>query len=212
MLPPIADRFAGALGRRDFEPNVALAAELADTDDAQGVADVAACLESGRRRVARDAIHVLFALAERAPELALAQADVLLDALHDEDGRVVWGAVHAWSSLAGADPARCMAVLPHVMDAARRSNIVARHRTMLMLAELGKHAEYQDEVAPLALELVRTARPNQFPTYAALAEESLVGAWRGELLAVVRENASMVERWPAKVRVVERVLGRLGEA
>lgn len=209
---PISRRFAGALGRKDFGANVELAEEIAESEDAAALREVLASVESGKRREAQDAIHVAFAVGERAPGLLVPHMDELVDTLHERDNRLVWGAVYALSTLVGTVPERCFEALPHVLDAAARSTVIAKYRALMILVGLAEDARYYAEVAPLLVAHVRAAAVNQLPTFADRAEGCLRGAERAGLAAVLHERLGELAPYPAKVRTVERVLARLGAA
>ncbi|MEA3014675.1 MAG: hypothetical protein QOD42_3220 [Sphingomonadales bacterium] len=89
----VLDRLASALGRRDELPNVALAQELAASEDRAGIFMLADALTSGSRPVRGDAIKALYELGALRLDLLRPHVGALLAALDASDNRLVWGAM-----------------------------------------------------------------------------------------------------------------------
>ena len=64
----VAGRLAGALDRRDEQPNVDLAIEIDAAKDRDAVAELVALVRSGTVRQRNDAMKVLYEIGSRDPE------------------------------------------------------------------------------------------------------------------------------------------------
>jgi hypothetical protein len=207
----ILDRLACAMGRRDEEPNVALARALAGSGAAEDVAALADALATAPRSVRHDAIKALYELGALRPEMIHPHADAFLAAMNGSDNRLVWGALAALDTLAAHDPALIAAHLPAILDAAERGSVIAKDKAVSMLATL---AALPGPAAPVAwaalLATLRGAAVNQIAMY---AEATLRAAPMNDpaaLAAVVRARLESIAT-PARRARLEKVLRRLAK-
>lgn len=63
------EKIAYNLGRNDEEPNIALAVELCNTKDVEGIKEIVNGLSNEKEQVKSDCIKVLYKIGERKPEL-----------------------------------------------------------------------------------------------------------------------------------------------
>jgi hypothetical protein len=205
----VLDRLAGALGRRDEEPNVALARELAASEDRAGIALLADALASGPRPVRSDAIKALYELGALRPDLLRPHADALLGALDAADNRLVWGAMTGLDSLAETCPALIAAHLPAIIAAAECGSVIAKDKAVSMLATL---ASLPGPAAPEAwrhlLAILREAPVNQAAMYAEAALRAAPAREPAALAEMVRMRLAGIPQ-PAKRARLEKVLRKL---
>jgi hypothetical protein len=199
---------ASALGRRDEEPNIALARELAGNGDVAGVAALAAALGTAPRPIRHDAIKTLYELGALRPELIRPHADAFLAAMNGTDNRLVWGALAALDTLAASDPQLIAAHLPEILAAAERGSVIAKDKAVSMLATLAS----QDEPVPGAwaalLVMVKCAAVNQTAMYAEAALRAAPMNDPAALADVVRVRRDGIAAPPKRARL-DKVLRRL---
>jgi hypothetical protein len=94
------NRIAYNLGIRDEEPNKALAAELAEKEDQEGIAEVAGYLKDKNKSVASDCMAVLYHIGYKKPELIEPYKETFVSLLNSKNNRMVWGAMIALSGIA----------------------------------------------------------------------------------------------------------------
>ncbi len=203
----VLDKLAGALDRRDEQPNVDLAEDIAARNDLAAVSELANAVRSGPTRQANDAIKVLYEIGARRPELIAEQCPVFVEALRSSNNRKVWGAMTAIDTVAERRAANLVAELPAIIAAADRGSVIAKDHCNSILVKLAR-AGYGDLAVPILVERLRTAAPNQFPTYAEAIAPVLTPEARPGFLAVLRERVgSMLQE--SKRRRVEKVMAKL---
>lgn len=205
----VLDRLAGALGRNDEVPNVELAEDLAASGDNGAIAELAAAIAGTDKAVANDAIKVLYELGERKPELIAPHAEAFFAALTSRNNRMVWGALSALDAIAAAVPDVIAARLPEILAAADRSSVIAKDKTVSMLAALARGGGKAADVAWDRLTaILRTSAVNQTPMY---AEAALTAAQQhdpAELAAIVDMRLAGIAQ-PAKRKRLDKVLKKL---
>jgi hypothetical protein len=161
----VLDRLAGALDRRDEQPNVALAEDIVARDDKAAIIELAEAVRSGPARQANDALKVLYEVGARRPDLVGGQCPVFIEALKSSNNRQVWGAMTALDAVAEQRAETLVAELPAIIAAADRGSVIAKDHCNSILVKLAR-AGYGDKAVPLLVERLKSAAPNQFPTYA----------------------------------------------
>lgn len=203
----VLDKLSGALDRRDEQPNVDLAEAIVANDDTAAVVELAEAVRSGAARQANDAIKVLYEVGARRPELIAAQCPVFLEALGSSSNRKVWGALSALDTVAEQRADHLVARLPEIIAAADKGSVIAKDKCNAILVKLAR-AGYGQKAVPILVERLKTAAPNQFPTYAEQTASVLTPEQQPSFLAVLKERVGQIVQGSKRARV-ERLLKRL---
>ena len=204
----VLDRLASALGRRDEEPNVAVARDLARSGDAGDIALLADALENASQPIRGDAIKALYELGALRPELIAPHAGAFLAAMNSRNNRLVWGALTALDALAATEPALIAANLPAILAAADRGSVIARDKAVSILATLASQEPPVAGAWEKLLDTLRTSALNQTPMYAEAALRAAPGNDPAALAAVVRKRLEAIHQ-PARKARLEKVLRNL---
>lgn len=203
----VLDRLSGAMDRRDEAPNVALAETIADTADMTAIAELAEAVRSGPTRQANDAIKVLYEIGARNPDLIAAQCPVFLHALHSANNRQVWGAMTAIDAVADRRADALLAELPSIIAAADKGSVIAKDHCNSILVKLAR-AGHGARAVPILVERLKTAAPNQFPTYAEAIAPVLTPEQRPGFLAVLKGRLGQIAQ-ESKRKRVEQLMRKL---
>lgn len=126
-------------------------------------------LTSGTKPKRHDAIKALYEIDVREPKLIAPHFIAFIDALSLRDNRMLWGARSAIDTLGNICPDQIMAHHNPILDAAEQSSVIAKDKTMHLLATLNGHAKFSFIIEPVLLERLTNAAVNQFPMYAEFA-------------------------------------------
>ena len=184
-----------------------LAQDIAARGDLAAVAELADAVRSGSTRQANDAIKVLYEIGARNPELIAAQCPVFVEALRSSNNRKVWGAMSAIDTVAERRAATLVAELPAIIAAADKGSVIAKDHCNSILVKLAR-AGYGDLAVPILVERLRSAAPNQFPTYAEAIAPVLTPEARPGFLAVLRDRVGSVLQ-ESKRKRVEKIMAKL---
>lgn len=204
----VIDKLAGALGRNDERPNVALAEALVAKPDAAAIRELVAATGGSDKDVANDAIKVLYEIGERNPALIKGNVPAFAAGLKSRNNRMVWGALSAIAAVAGSEPKAVAAKLDHILAAADKGSVIAKDMAIKTLAGLAAAGEARRTV-PLLLARLRNAAPNQFPMYCEIAAPVVDLMHRAEFRAILEARLAKIPQ-PAKRTRVERILKKLG--
>lgn len=162
----IASRLSHARGRRDEEPNVQLAVELAGSKDVDGIARVADIAITGSRQAQQDAIKVLYEIGARDAELLRPHAQCILQLIDSRNNRMVWGALTAFAQLARVDATAIANNLDAILAAADAGSVIARDQAVQILIELKARPDLAGTATAHLLARLKSAAVNQLPMYA----------------------------------------------
>ncbi|MBW8639927.1 hypothetical protein K1W69_22215 [Hoeflea sp. WL0058] len=194
--PDIEHRLACSQGRRDEGPNVELAEELAEADDAGGVKAVAECLTFGSSAIQSDAVKVLYEIGARKPHLIVQHMAILMERLQSNNNRIVWGSLTALACVAEVAPHKIAGQhLNVILDAADRGSVIAKDQAMNILIAL-------------MLERLETAAVNQLPLYAErifpVLDKSEYRAFRDVLMRRLDDHMAQSKR-----KRIEKIIRKL---
>ncbi len=206
-----ADRRARALGRRDEQPNIEMAAELAQSADSDQIAELARLARTCKKPVSHDAIKVLYELGLLAPKLIAPHKEILVQLLASTDNRTIWGSLQVLDAITSIEADFIAKNLNAILDAADRSSVIARDKTMSILSQLNSNDRFAPMVSPVILQRIAHAAPNQFPMYAELAAATMPKKHHAALENIITERRAGIAS-PAKQKRLERSLARLNAA
>jgi hypothetical protein len=163
----VLNKIAYLQQRRDEIPNQQLARELVETQDREGIQEIAANLWNKDANIQSDCIKVLYEIGYLAPQLIAAYANDFVRLLKSRNNRLVWGAMLALSTIA---PVAADALYPHVPEiqkAMRGGSVIATDAGVLTLAAIAATGEERRRaIFPYLLDHLQTCRPKDVPQHA----------------------------------------------
>jgi hypothetical protein len=161
------EKIAYNLGRNDEKPNIALAIELCETADLDGIKEIVDGLKNKKFQIANDCIKVLYEIGERRPELI---ADYVLDfieLLKSKNNRLVWGGMTALSKITYLKPKEVFENIESVIRAYENGSVITRDNSISVFAELAKaDKEYEKIMLNKIVEHLANCRPSQVGQHA----------------------------------------------
>lgn len=161
------EKTAYYLGRNDEEPNIALALELCDTNNMDGVKEIVQGLSDKTELLANDCIKVLYEIGERKPELIADYVMEFIQLLKSRNNRLVWGGMTAIAQLALLRPKEIFENRSIVIDAYEKGSVITRDYSISVFARLAKaDQQYEKEMLAILLQHLRTCRPKEVGQHA----------------------------------------------
>lgn len=208
MKGSLAERLAHAVGRRDEEPNTQLAAELAESKDANDIAQVADLARAGSTAEQNDAIKVLYEIGARDASLLRSHTQLFLDEMHSANNRMAWGALTALAEICRIDPHAIAANLDSILAAADAGSVIAKDQAIQILLGLLVRPQFAEIARAQLLKRLETAAVNQLPMYA----ERMASIWHPDDYPGLAEALSRRltdDMSPSKRRRIEKVIKKL---
>ncbi len=200
----VLDRIACAQGRRDEAPNQALARDLAEQEDQEGIRELAANLGHADPNVRSDCLKTLYEVGYLRPELIADYAGEFLRLLRDRHNRMVWGSMIALATIAPLCPDELFQQRQRIQDAlAEGSVIIADNGVKVLAAVAAADDAYRAELLPYLFHHLQTCRPKDVPQHAEAIVQAVDAAHAEKFGAVLeRQLANMSASQAARVKRV----------
>ena len=162
----ILHRLASNLGRRDENPNQALAKEIAGSGNTGAIKELIENLNNRDKAIQSDCIKVLYEIGEQKPALISTYAKDFIALLDSKNNRLQWGAMTALKTIAPENLTIIYAALPKLAAIAETGSVITRDNYVFILIKLCSEKEYADNAFALLHEQLLTCPANQLPMYA----------------------------------------------
>src|SRR5579859_1218403 len=160
----ILPRLAHSQNRRDEEPNVALAKDLAAARDKAGLREIAENLWNADVEIQSDCVKVLYEVGALEPGLIAGYAADFFRLLGSKNNRLVWGAATALAALATVSAAEVFASWQVLRDAVETGSVITADNGIKALALVAATSPARRKaVFPYLLSHLATCRPKDVP-------------------------------------------------
>ena len=132
------DLLASQLGRNDEVPNIELARMLYESENHDGISEIAEGLQSGNLAIAHDCIKVLYEIGRSKPALIAEYTDAFITALSSKSNRMVWGGMTALAFVAPIKSDVLLLRLPEIIAAYKKGSTITIDNSISVLACLCK--------------------------------------------------------------------------
>jgi len=204
----VLEKLASASGKREQDLNMALAQEIARSEDTKAIENLIAGLANKSKAIRHDCIKVLYEIAEAAPSLLKSQTAYFIELLQHKDNRMQWGAMTALSAMVAETPQLLFDNLAAILQIADEGSVITKDHCVKILVSLSQDKKYTATTIPLLLDQILKSPNNQLPSYAEQAlpviDENNKGHFRKILESRLPEVAPESKR-----KRVEKVLKKM---
>jgi hypothetical protein len=177
----VLNKIACLQNRRDEEPNRELARELAETENREGIAEIAANLWNKDLDIQSDCVKVLYEVGYLKPELIADYVGDFLKLLRSRQNRLVWGGMLALSTIAHSQAGELYSHRQEILKAMREGSVITIDNAVKTLAVVATQKDdYNLEIFPELLKHLQTCRPKDVAQHC----ESILVAVNAENKAV----------------------------
>ena len=147
----VLEKLACSQNRRDEVPNQELARELVETQNREGLREIAENLWNKESNVQSDCLKVLYELGYLAPELIADYVDDFLKLLKHRNNRMVWGSMIALSTIAASKADELIGHLPEIIRTMEAGTVITNDAGIKILADMAASKEkYRPQIVPSA--------------------------------------------------------------
>lgn len=169
----IIELLSSSQGSRNNDANIALAEQIASTENEQAVAELTGLLRHKDRNIQSDSIKALYEIGYRNPELIAPHYSSFLNLLTNKNNRLVWGSMAALTSIAQLKHLELFESLDTIMIAVNKGSVITIDCGVEILAKLNHFDAYHNTTDPLLMEQLSICPIKQLPTYARKALEHI---------------------------------------
>lgn len=208
---PVITRLACYLGKNNEAPNIELAKELAESEDGEGIAEIAAGLSSEDKAVQSDCIKVLYETGYLKPALISSYADTFIGLLSSKNNRLVWGAMIALGTIAGTVPETIIKGLDAIKKAMENGSVITMDNGVKALALAASKASNQNKtIFQYLITHLKTCRSKEIPQHAESTFPAVSIGNRDEFVNVLHaREAELTPPQQARVKKLYKMAERL---
>ncbi len=156
---------SSSLGQRGNEANIALAKEIAETENHKAIKDLVDNLNNEDKKIQGDCIKTLYETAYIKPEMIEEYYLNFLDLLTSKNNRMVWSGMIALLTITDLKYKEIFASLELIMKTVNKGSVITIDCGVGILAKLNKHSEYINITEPLLIEQLWKCPIKQLPQY-----------------------------------------------
>ena len=187
----VLEKIAYYRNRRDEVPNQELARELAETENRDGIREIAENLWHKNKSVQSDCLKVLYEIGYINPDLISGYVDEFLKLLKSKTNRMVWGAMIGLATIAEKKPAEIWANINDVIDAVEHGTLITvvwGVKTLGRVASTDK--KYSERIFPFLIEHLTNCIPRDLLLHAESILPAVDSENKKEFLAVLDSRKS----------------------
>lgn len=161
----ILSKLSSSLGQKGNDANIALAKEIAETENTDAIEELVAHLKNKDKKIQVDCIKTLYETAYIKPRLIANQYSAFLELLSSKNNRLVWGGMIALATIAEVKGKELVESIDLIADTVNKGSTITVDNGVELYAKLNKYPEFQDKVEPLLTEQLWTCPSKQLPQY-----------------------------------------------
>jgi hypothetical protein len=163
----ILEKLSSAQNVRDEGPNIALAQELVERADTQGVKEVAENLWHSDKNIQSDCASVIEQVGLLDPKLIAAHVSDYIKLLSSKNNRLVWGGMIALALVADIRPKEIFDNLDVVYKAVKKGSVITRDNGIRTLGKVASVDQtYNEAIFPFLIEHLKNCRSKDIPQHA----------------------------------------------
>ena len=172
-------------------PNQELARELAETNNRDGIREIAQNLWHKNKSVQSDCLKVLYEIGYINPDLISDYVDEFLKLLKSKTNRMVWGGMIALATIAEKKPAEIWANINDIINAVENGTLITvvwGIKTLARVASTDK--KYNERIFPFLIEHLTKSNTQDLLLHAESTSPAVDSETKKEFLAVLDSRKS----------------------
>ncbi len=204
----VINQLSSSLGHKGNDANIALAKELAETENSDAIKELVENLKNKDKKIQADCIKTLYEVAYIKPDLIASYYSEFLELLSNKNNRLVWGGMIALMTITDLKSKELFESLDLISDTVNQGSIITIDSGVEIYAKLNKYSEYQDKVENLLIDQLWKCPIKQLPKY---MEKSIISIteWNKEIYKkIINERKPECEK-DSQVKRLDKVLKQI---
>lgn len=188
-------------------PNQELARELAESENIEGIKEIALNLWNKEKKVQSDCIKVLYEIGYIKPELIAGYLDDYLELLKSKQNKLVWSGMIAISVVAKSKAKEIHENLELIKTTIERGSVITVDGGIKTLSIVASHNEdYRKEIFPYLIEHLENCRPKEIPMHSEFIFNSVTNENKQKYLDVLNNRKDILTKLQLKraLKLIER--------
>jgi hypothetical protein len=187
----VLERIAYLQDRKDEVPNQELAKELVETNNADGIREIAENLFNSDKNIQNDCIKVLYEAGYIKPEMIAEFVGDFIKILRSRNNRLVWGAMLALTTIATIKADEIYKNLEIILKIMKEGSVIAVDNAIKVLAAVAsQNDEYNKKIFPFLLDHLSKCRPKEVAQHAESTFQAVNQKNQDEFIKALRARES----------------------
>ncbi len=199
---PILQLLSIAQGHKDNQANIALAKEIAVTNNNEAILELVQNLNHKDKKIQADCIKVLYETGYIKPELIAPYVQEYLDLLSSKNNRMIWSGMIALTTIVHLKHEEIYQSLDIIMKAVDKGSVITIDGGVIILASLNGHKEYVETTHPLLIEQLVKCPIKQLPMYAERSVEGMQEKNKNEFRKIIENRLQECDKDSQKKRLL----------
>lgn len=204
----IKDRLASVLGRRDEEPNILLAQEIAQNNDKNAIEELFQLIQGKQKDLQNDSIKVLYEIGEISPQMISPYCNDFMDALISKNNRLQWGAMTALKTISLLEADHIANNIMTLENAVEQGSVITRDNYVAILTNLISLPPYQELAFNAIIKQLSQCPTNQLAMYAELVSTKIKSPYSKKFTETLSGRLEEIEK-DSKRKRVEKVIKKI---
>ncbi|NHF59746.1 hypothetical protein FK220_010360 [Flavobacteriaceae bacterium TP-CH-4] len=206
VLPSLAS----ALGSRSSEANIALAQQIASSENHEAIDELIVNLRNKDNRIQGDCIKTLYEIGYIKPELIADYHADFLGLLSRKNNRMVWSGMIALLTITDLKSKEVFAALDLIMETVQKGSVITIDCGVGILAKLNCYEAYFDTTDPLLLEQLWKCPIKQLASYAEKAFASITDKNREAYRNLLEKRKGECKK-ATQMKRLQKVLNKIAQ-
>lgn len=204
----VIEKLASSLKRRDEEPNIELAIQVADQNDESAVKELIENLTSKNKNIQNDCIKVLYEIGDRQPLLISDYTNEFFSILESKNNRLQWGAMTALNSITSDVPDIIFSNIQKIIVAGDNGSVITKDQVVNILIKLCSNKTYAKESFNFLINQLVKSPTNQLPMYAERSMSIINEENKNLFIETLTSRLDEIEK-ESKRKRVEKVIKKI---
>ena len=199
---------SSSLGQKGNEANIALAKEIAETENHEAIKELVENLINKDKKIQVDCIKVLYETAYLKPQMIAEYYSDFLALLTNKNNRLVWGGMIALMTITDLKHKEVFSALDLISETIERGSVITIDCGVEILAKLNKYKEYIDKSEPVLIEQLWKCPIKQLPQYMEKSVISLTEQNKEIYQNIIEKRKSECDK-DSQVKRLDKVLKKI---
>lgn len=204
----VINQLSSSLGQKGNDANIALAKEIAETENAEAINELVDNLWNKDKKIQADCIKTLYETAYIKPDLIAEYYSEFLELLLSKNNRLVWGGMIALMTITDLKNKELFAAIDLISDTVRNGSVITIDCGVEIFAKLNKYSDYQDKVENLLIDQLWKCPIKQLPQYMEKVTISITERNKEIYLKIINERKAECER-DSQIKRLDKVLKQI---
>ncbi|HAQ37695.1 MAG TPA: hypothetical protein DCX89_02125 [Saprospirales bacterium] len=206
----VINTLSSSLGQIGNEANIALAKEIAETENYEAIIELVENLKNKDKKIQADCIKVLYETAYIKPKMIAENYPDFLALLTNKNNRLVWGGMIALMTITDLKHKEVFSKLDLLSKTIENGSVITIDCGVEILAKLNKYKAYIDKSEPILIEQLWKCPIKQLPQYMEKSVISITSQNKAIYQSIIEKRKPECDK-NSQIKRLDKVLKKIDD-